>query len=600
MDQLPQELIDKVGGFLPKEDLKHVLTLSTKFRYAAERHSGAFSEFQIGEGNAEKFVDTYSGHRLRYLRNVIFRPRLSRRLQEDYPEEIMPCHDSKEELQQTDEQFTSQIQFLLATLKSTEDRAGDRNSPGRYRLEVFSPERLVTSASDSNTNCLHHHYVGWRVRLLDASRLSKVMSVRSLAIHNDGYICGDLSRCSGEGYYSECYISPDHSAEDLEIHDVAESRLDLGVVVDLATTFPNLQFLTCKIGAGEWNPVYWDKYTEEDKDMAYEYDWQGPRRDSRHQFAKTVAARVAQLPQSLRAASLDFLSPIENTIMIHQARALPDLVYPADKDPFSSSLRILTNSLRHLRLCVMADQSLFSSDTDATPSWPNLEIFDVMFHAACPNGTWYFQGPLGEGRSAKGYRVTGADYPPYETTENDERMDNHNENYGFQRGEFSTSDSQFRIRPDDSKVGPLLESFAKAAISMPALKKATIWASLSFFRGDWEDLTIDTEEADIFYQQNKIFESDNYAWGIVFYEPGVHALKATREEHPPIPSRQLWWLVANWRPDKQLHSLFQEIGRGRYGEELTESWAQYQHGGSLPFRENFEQLIFEEDFGNIK
>jgi hypothetical protein len=53
MNQLPQELVDKISQSLSIGDLKHVLTLSSKFRYAAERYSGAFAEFNMNESNAE-------------------------------------------------------------------------------------------------------------------------------------------------------------------------------------------------------------------------------------------------------------------------------------------------------------------------------------------------------------------------------------------------------------------------------------------------------------------------------------------------------------------------------------------------------------------
>lgn len=82
------------------------------------------------------------------------------------------------------------------------------------------------------------------------------------------------------------------------------------------------------------------------------------------------------------------MNPPYNSITIHQNKELPDLVGPGTKDPFSSSLRILSNNLRQVQLRVMADDTLFWSDSDV-PSWSNLEILDVMFHIACPTGRWY-------------------------------------------------------------------------------------------------------------------------------------------------------------------------------------------------------------------
>jgi hypothetical protein len=77
MNQLPQELIDKICRSLPIEDLKRILTLSSSFRYAAERYSGEFTRYDMNVNNAESFVALYSGHRLLYLRDLIFRPTFS-------------------------------------------------------------------------------------------------------------------------------------------------------------------------------------------------------------------------------------------------------------------------------------------------------------------------------------------------------------------------------------------------------------------------------------------------------------------------------------------------------------------------------------------
>jgi hypothetical protein len=52
------------------------LLLSRAFRYPAERYSGAFSKFALCENTADKFIGTFSGHRLLYLRDLQFGIRL--------------------------------------------------------------------------------------------------------------------------------------------------------------------------------------------------------------------------------------------------------------------------------------------------------------------------------------------------------------------------------------------------------------------------------------------------------------------------------------------------------------------------------------------
>ena len=72
MDQLPQELVDRISSYLSVDDLKNTLLLSHAFRFPAEKYSRAFTTFALNENNAEKFIGTFSGHRLLYLRDLKF------------------------------------------------------------------------------------------------------------------------------------------------------------------------------------------------------------------------------------------------------------------------------------------------------------------------------------------------------------------------------------------------------------------------------------------------------------------------------------------------------------------------------------------------
>jgi hypothetical protein len=68
-----------------------------------------------------------------------------------------------------------------------------------------------------------------------------------------------------------------------------------------------------------------------------------------------------------------------------------------------------------------------------------------MFHIANPTGTWYFQGPKGEGRDVVGLEVTEAGYPPYEESKLDIEMESILAECGSQRR--NVGESQFRITP---------------------------------------------------------------------------------------------------------------------------------------------------------
>lgn len=60
MNNLPQEMVDRISSFLPIEDLKNTLLLSRPFQYAAERHSETFEVFNLTPGNAEKNSREYT------------------------------------------------------------------------------------------------------------------------------------------------------------------------------------------------------------------------------------------------------------------------------------------------------------------------------------------------------------------------------------------------------------------------------------------------------------------------------------------------------------------------------------------------------------
>ncbi|CAN9423397.1 unnamed protein product [Alternaria alternata] len=548
MEGLPQELIDKISSYLPRRDLCNVLTLTGKFRFAAERHCGAFSKFTINENNSVDFLARFSSHRLLYLKEVIFRPTFPTlcgpRDNEDdsSDDDQVLCREPAHEVYERDESFTRQIQFLFHILQLVEKQAGEKHAPGRYRLSLYSPIRTVRAKNA----CPHRYRTSWRVRLLEAE-LSPVASIRSFEIYNN----------YGNESFAP-YLHIDRSGKQ-------EFKLDLRVLIDLAIRMPNLEYLGFRTGGYEWC----ESFNPEMNTCIehYEHDWAGPRRDARHDFADAIIRSLDKIPKTLRHASLDFLSPLLRATDIHHGKPLPDLVGHLTYDPFTSSLGMLCNNLRHLQLRAMIDESLLltpsKSLTELHVSWPRLEILDIMFHNARPDGTWYFSGPAGQGHVPRGYPVTSASYPPYAPTELDEDMD-----YDFldapdPRTAFN---KQFRVAPT-ANLTPLLESFAKAAINMPALKEAAIWSPLEWSGKDFTGNDIDywskTEGED---DDKMLYSLESLAWGIKYAEPGRHTDSRS--------CRRLQWVVGDWHPDGELRSLFQAIGYAKHGGELEEVWTE--------------------------
>ncbi|CAN9411096.1 unnamed protein product [Alternaria alternata] len=559
MDQLPQELIEKITSYVPTEDLKNLLTLTTKFRYSAERYSGAFTEYTLNKRNADKFVKIFSGHRLLYLREVIFRPNLPPLVwtppagEED---EEIECRESAGEIRDKSEHFTCQVQIIYKTLRTVEENAG-HHAPGRYRLLVHGPTRLL---HDNSITCPHRQYSSWRVQLLN-TEMPLVYSVRSLEIYN---VCKeDTDICHDSHDYP-----PDYSS--WEGHEL---KLDLGVMVKLASRLSNLEYMGCKTGGFEWHPPFCHQGGDEEPNRHFQHDWDGPRRDARHDFASAVTRHEAQLPASLRRANLDFVHPLYRTLDTVQDRMLPNLVRPALYDPFSSSLRLLTNNVRQLRIRAIIDESLFHIDDSSQPAWPNLEILEVMFHPSRPDGSWYFHGPRGQGRDAVGYAITAASYPPFEANDLDAEMEGRLHDQSVLVDLPNGHSNEFRITPDEQRLRPLLEGFARAAVQMPSLKRAIIRSPLL-----WDP----TEGYDDGIQRKSL------VWGIQYSaeDIGVNMAKhdpTSQREQGYTATRALTWMVGDWHPDAQLHSLFQQIGREKHGEDLVEHWEQkYMYADDFP------------------
>jgi hypothetical protein len=67
------------------------------------------------------------------------------------------CRENLRKLNEKDEHFPSQICTLFNVLRLVEDRAGEKHTPGRYRLAVYHPTRLVHIPHE----CNHHFFVSW-------------------------------------------------------------------------------------------------------------------------------------------------------------------------------------------------------------------------------------------------------------------------------------------------------------------------------------------------------------------------------------------------------------------------------------------------------
>jgi hypothetical protein len=224
----------------------------------------------------------------------------------------------------------------------------------------------------------------------------------------------------------------------------------------------------------------------------------------------------------------------------------------------------------------MVDDSLFWSADNATPFGPNLEVLEVIFHQARPDGKWYFEGPGGEGHEALGYRVTKVCYPTFELADIDMDMDELQARRPC--GCDECSNCQFRISPNDTNIRHLLEGFAKAATQMRFFRKALLWSPMRWYRDEDDDPS---------FLEYDFEEYDDLVWGMG-YESGEG-----------VSCRELNWVVSQWRPDPELHDVFQQTGRTQHGNELKELWTEDLFENSPGYAFWCHYFMFRNDAGRI-
>ncbi|KAJ4353386.1 uncharacterized protein N0V89_005115 [Didymosphaeria variabile] len=554
MEKLPQELVDQISSHLDVVQLKQTLTLNQKFQAAAEQYSGAFEEAGINEENAQKFLDTFSSHRFRYLRRISFTTTLPAP-QRDPDAGRSPCRESLEDLKALDEEFTRQIRLLFAVIRKLEVRVQGL-CPGNVELTIYTPFMDV----DPNLFFRHRAFVSWRIHLLAPQNLPVLGSIRSLRFVN--------------GTPFSPFKEPWRTLR----------KLDLRVIVDIANKLPNLNVLGCEIGGDEWPTPLRDEVTARLWRV-----YQGPRRDSRHDFA--AALNEIALP-ALREVQLNFISPSSHVEMLPHYEKMPNLTAPASHDPFSSSIRILSYGLRRMCIFAVVDSTLFIPSDGSTPSWPHLESLNIKFHMASPEGSYYFLGPGGglRSRRSSGYELQPQEaYPPLEQTAED-REDDMNVDYVDW---VYTSSAQYRILPDDDTLGPFLAAFAESTKYMPRLKEAALWCPLRYSVDDMMS-TYDSEDDETELVDECI---PDMAWGIAYTAPGEKAF----DDHPGVDraaSRQLWWKVGKCRPSPRVSALVRQVGRHQHDDNLIEYWNDIFYGDTLVDRNIFEAWawrVFQRD-----
>lgn len=414
------------------------------------------------------------------------------------------------------EDYSSGVHTFFAILSNLEQRFGRK----KLKLTILSPTR------ENDNGYPHRQVTKWRVHLLDYELLPELLSVQTLCFEDE---------YTGDGWNSETMVG----------------KIGLGVLAKIASKCPRLEILTCMMETG----MGWTGNAKKELENIYRFDWVGPLRDSRHNFAKSL--ETTTLPQTLREVSLNFIGQEpEIPFRVDQRAILPNLISPAQFDIFSSSLRVLSQQLRRMMLWVIADDTLFWPRNGAT-SWPNLETLSVQFQLSCPSGQWYFEGDDGRRHVGPNHDINGMAYPPLVDLPGDAQLDHqyHSQDVAMGSPMFSGDGRErgtlFRTAPNNNLLVPFLSAFTKAAAHMPVLKEALIWTQLGYNSGDEYD---DDQMPPIF-----CFE-DTMGWGIAYAAPGMRCSFPVGAKKNDPDARQIWWLTGKWRPTKELRRLFQHIG----------------------------------------
>lgn len=451
----------------------------------------------------------------------------------------LPCRKTPEELEAATRQFSAGMRELFEGLESLQFYIEWHKRRTKGHKPLIHPDGLdltirihgqhITVPYDEEPlSCLHRVYHSRRLRLLP----------------------GDLAALPRLHWITKLTIEPAAEYDEAMTHFAGARPVSPLAPLQLAARLPALRELRCPwlwerapaAFAPHAEPAMWDLPAP----MAhYARVWEGPWRDSRHEFGGAAfAALVGGLPAALRTARLWFWRA-DGFPDDDQVARMPDLVYPAVVDPVSVRLRALAARLEVLDLRAMVMPYLFSFSAGRTPWSSSMRRLRVEFHPCRPDGSWYFVGPRGEDPNPEGFEVSDEHYPPAFKTKEDEEVDKdyYDDVSGFGNGyeHDARKHDLFRIEPVTEKVEPLLAAFGEALRGMASLEGAELFAWLT-----WQP----SDERAQDYGGDDLCDDNrrSWKWG-VRYVPAKDGTKGRVE-----------WQVGDWRPEENIITLFESLG----------------------------------------
>lgn len=447
------------------------------------------------------------------LRNYVFDLGLPLLL--NSAESPLSCRETTEELEAVDTHFSAQIRGLFNALEAFNDlnaKAVEEHKPHIHQEGLVLTVKLQLQSFDRYLACLHRTYHSHRLSLSDPAVLPRLPCVAKLRL----------------------FSAPNYAAE---VHFADTRPISLRVPLELLVRLPALQELDC--------PWLWERMPIAFQALPlrhYTRPWEGPWRDSRHEFARAVRELDGQVPASLNKARLWFWRP-SYILEDDQSAQMPNLVYPADVDPMSLGLRTIASHLEELDLRAFLMPDFFNVQIP----WPRMKRLRVEFHPWRPDGCWYFVGPRGEDPYPEGFQIQNEHYPPVVPSGKDEEVDElwiENEE-GYEEEERQPD--MFRTEPLADKIEPLLAVFAKALKAMTCLDEAELFTYVT-----WKP----SEKRQSEYGDYAPYDDGVHRWGLR-YVPAKVGSKGLVE-----------WQVGEWRPQGDVIQLFEALG-GDSGVEVT-------------------------------
>jgi hypothetical protein len=433
------------------------------------------------------------------------------------PEESpLSCRETVQEFEKANHGFSGQMRSLFGALEAAQDpntNAVAEQKPLISKDGFFLTVKIQLQSFDRYLDCLHRTYHSRRLWLEDPAALPQLSCVTKLRLYtrlNTG----------------------------AEVHFADARPVSLCVPLELLVRLPNIEELEC--------PLLWERLPiafQAPPLRHYTRPWEGPWRDSRHDFGRAVHELNGQMPVSWRKARLwfwrlDWLPQDDD-----QSIQMPNLVHPADICPVSLGLRTLASQLEELDLRAFLTPHLF----DVQTPWPRMKRLRIEFHPWRPDGRWYFVGPRGENPNPEGFHVLDKHYPPAVPTDGDEEIDDQwAENEAGWEQEDRLPD-MFRTEPLADQIEPLLEAFAKALKTMTDLDEAELFTYLV-----WNP----SEERRSDYGDAAPYYVGLHRWG-VRYCSAKDGSKASLE-----------WQVGAWRPSEDIINLFEALDEDR-GVKMT-------------------------------